>query len=527
MDIFRQDHISFLYRIVEFFPFGETVIHAQLVDIGCVGLQIITLESIDHFNLAFFGSLFTDLFQVSIDSCTRPCRRDEIQPFRLRVLRTGGQDLHLVATCQLMAERHQTMVDFRADTFVSDVRVKGISEVQSRGSLRQSLDITFRSKDKYLGGKKIQFDRVEEVQSIRVRAFQYLGDGLQPFVELRILLYVMLLIFPMGGKALLGDLVHTAAADLYLHPLPVRSHHGQVQRLVPVGFRTAHPVADTVRTDTVDIRDGGIDIPTLVLLVHPRQRVEDDTDGVYIVYVFKTDPFALHLVPDGIGGFHTGTHFVVEPHLLQLLVYRHGKMLEQGVTGCFRRFQFQIDKGIFLRMFILEAQVFQFRLDGEKPQTVCQRGIEVKRLTGYLELLCGQHRAQRAHVMKTVGNLDQDYPDIITHRQQQLTEILCLRRCLFTEYTAGYLRQAVHDLGDLLAEHILYIFHRVLGVLHHIVQQSRTNRCGPQSHLAANNTCHGYRVHDVRLARTTFHTGMCLVGKVKRFGYALHLTPVI
>ena len=50
---------------------------------------------------------------------------------------------------------------------------------------------------------------------------------------------------------------------------------------------------------------------------------------------------------------------------------RHGKMLEQSVTGCFRRFQFQIDKGIFLRMLILKAQVFQLCLDGEKPQTVC------------------------------------------------------------------------------------------------------------------------------------------------------------
>ena len=289
----------------------------------------------------------------------------------MRVLRTGGQDFYLVATCQLMAERNQTMVDFRTDTLVPDIRVKGISEVQGSSPLGQRLDVAFRGKDKYLGGKEIQLDRIKKVQSVRVRAFQYLGNGLQPFVELRIFFYIMLLILPMGGKAFLGNLVHTAATDLYFHPLPVRSHHGQVQRLITVGFRTAHPIADTVRSNTVDIRDSGIDIPTLVLLIHTRQRVEDDADGIYIVDVFKTDAFALHLVPDGIGGFHTGTHFIVEPHLLQFPVHRHGKMLEQSVTGCFRRFQFQIDKGIFLRMLILEAQVFQLCLDGEKPQTVC------------------------------------------------------------------------------------------------------------------------------------------------------------
>ena len=178
-------------------------------------------------------------------------------------------------------------------------------------------------------------------------------------------------------------------------------------------------------------------------------------------------------------------------------------------------------------MLILEAQVFQFRLDGEKPQTVCQRSIEVKRFTGYLELLCGQHRTQRTHVMETVGYLDQDHPDIVTHRQQQLTEIFRLCRGLLTEDTTGNLRQAIHDLGDLLAEHILNILNRVFGIFHHIVQQGRTDGSGTQSHLAANDTCYGYRVHDVRLSRTTLHAGMCLIGKIERLGYAFHLTPVI
>ena len=52
------------------------------------------------------------------------------------------------------------------------------------------------------------------------------------------------------------------------------------------------------------------------------------------------------------------------------------------------------------------------------------------------------------------------------HRQQQLTEILRLRRRLFAEDTAGYLRQAVHDLGDLLAKHVLNILDRIFGILH-------------------------------------------------------------
>ena len=121
----------------------------------------------------------------------------------------------------------------------------------------------------------------------------------------------------------------------------------------------------------IDFGDRNINIETVVQFLVYVAWFENDPYSQKIINLFERNMLGLHLVPDGIGGFHTGTHFIVEPHLLQLPVHRHGKMLEQSVTGCFRRFQFQIDKGIFLRMLILEAQVFQLRLDGEKPQTVC------------------------------------------------------------------------------------------------------------------------------------------------------------
>ena len=121
----------------------------------------------------------------------------------------------------------------------------------------------------------------------------------------------MLFIFPMGGKTFLGNLVHTATADLYFHPLSVGSHHGQVQRLITVCFRTAHPVADAVGTDTVNIGNSRVDVPALVFLIHSRQRVEDNADSVYIVDILKADAFTVHLVPDGIGGLNTGAHLIV------------------------------------------------------------------------------------------------------------------------------------------------------------------------------------------------------------------------
>ena len=74
----------------------------------------------------------------------------------------------------------------------------------------------------------------------------------------------------MGGEPLLSDVIHAAAADLDLHPLPVRSHHRQVQCLIPVRFRTAHPVTDPIWTNAVDIGNHRVDVPALVLLIHTR-----------------------------------------------------------------------------------------------------------------------------------------------------------------------------------------------------------------------------------------------------------------
>ena len=129
--------------------------------------------------------------------------------------------------------------------------------------------------------------------------------------------------------------------------------------------------------------------------------------------------------------------------------------------------------------------------------------------------------------MEAVGYLDQDHPDIVAHSQQQLPEVLRLCRSLFAEDTAGYLRQTVHDLGDLLAEHVLNILNRIFGIFHNIVQQSRTDGCRPQSHLAANDTRHRYRVHDIRLTRTAFHACMRLIGKVERLGNTFHLASMV
>ena len=102
-EVLRQDNLPFLHGIEELFTLGETVIHTELIQIGRIDLQRAAFKGFDHLELPFFCRFLTALLQDTVDAGTRPGCRHEVQPFRLRGLRTGSQDLHLVAACQLMA----------------------------------------------------------------------------------------------------------------------------------------------------------------------------------------------------------------------------------------------------------------------------------------------------------------------------------------------------------------------------------------------------------------------------------------
>ena len=66
-------------------------------------------------------------------------------------------------------------------------------------------------------------------------------DGTQPFLQFAFIFAASaFFVFPVGGKALFGNVIHAFTADLYFNPLPVVTHKGDVQGLVAVGFGMAH-----------------------------------------------------------------------------------------------------------------------------------------------------------------------------------------------------------------------------------------------------------------------------------------------
>ena len=151
-----------------------------------------------------------------------------------------------------MRQRHQFVVDLGTDTMTPQEGMDGEGKVEGRTTRRHRLYLTFWGEDKYLAGKEVQFDGVEEVHCIGLRVVENLLDGAQPVVQFCLVLRIFLvlqtvLIFPMGCKPLLCHLIHAVRAYLHLYPLTCLRHQSDVQGLITVGFRMTEPVTHTVR----------------------------------------------------------------------------------------------------------------------------------------------------------------------------------------------------------------------------------------------------------------------------------------
>ena len=202
-----------------------------------------------------------------------------------------------------------------------------VCQVECGAVLRHSLDLSFGGKDKDFGGIEIQFYGVEEVERIGLWVIEYLLDGVQPGLELvitRILAFA--LVFPVCGNTTFSNLVHLFTTYLHLNPLAALAHEGCVQSLVAVCAGLAYPIAQTVGVRVVELCKGNVYLETFIVLILSFAWCEYDAHGKDVIDVLKGDMLLLHLVPDGVGRFHTSDDVVFEAHGIELCAYGVGKL---------------------------------------------------------------------------------------------------------------------------------------------------------------------------------------------------------
>ena len=181
------------------------------------------------------------------------------------------------------------------------------------------------------------------------------------------------------------------------------------------------------------------------------------------------------------------------------------------------------DQRVVVGVLVLEREIFELRFDAIQTQSVGKGRKDVERFAHNLILSRRRHRIEGAHVVEAVGNLHQDDANVVAHREEYLLERLCLHRSAVAEDATAHFGHPFDDVRHLFAEEIGDIFTCIVGILHHIVQQSRANGGGSHAHLFTHHLRHGNGVEDVQLTASASHTAVGSFRKVERFGNHLHL----
>ena len=112
---------------------------------------------------------------------------------------------------------------------------------------------------------------------------------------------------------------------------------------------------------------------------------------------------------------------------------------------------------------------FQLPLGALHAEAVRDGRIDFHRLQRFGALFIRRLIGHRAHVVETVGNLDQDDADVLCHRQQHFAQILHLLVFLAGILHTGQLGNALDDIRDGSAELAGNIFVAETGIFNDVM----------------------------------------------------------
>ena len=347
---------------------------------------------------------------------------DNREPLLTRLLVRRGEDLHLVATLQLVADGHHLAVDAPTSTLVAQLGVDMVGKVEHRGTYGELPKVTGRREHEHLVFVEIHLELVHGLHALRV--LEHRADTREPLVEASLALHA--LIAPVGSHTALGNLVHALGTYLHLHPLLLRTQDGDVERLVAIRLRHAEPVAQALGIGLIHIGDDRIGLPALHLLLLFR-TVDDDADGEEVVYALEAALLLVHLLPDAVDRLRAALDVTVDTRCLHLLRDRLDEPFDIGIARSLCLVELLADHVVGIVLHILQREVFELALQLVESELMGQGSIEIGSLLRHLHLRLDILRvADLAHQVHTVGNHDEDHAHVLCKRKKQVAEVLAL-----------------------------------------------------------------------------------------------------
>jgi hypothetical protein len=286
-----------------------------------------------------------------------------------------------------------------------------------------------------------------------------------------------ILVDRMCGHAPFRDLVHQPRADLHFDAHVMRPDHRRMDRAVVVLLRCRDVILEAPRHGAIGAVNDAERAVALVHRAHQHAKAED------VGKLAERQKLPLHLAEDRIGPLLAPMHFrldaVVGQLLRQLLLDRFENVAALGM----KLRQPVGDDAVGFRVQHLEGDVLELVPHRLHAHAAGQRRIDLHRLLCDPRTLLRLHMPKGPHVVQPVGQLHQQHPHVLRHGQQQLPQVLGLRRFLGHEIELGDLGQPVHQRGDLGSELLLDLLMRGFRVFHRVMQQRGGNRRRVELHL--------------------------------------------
>ena len=269
--------------------------------------------------------------------------------------------------------------------------------------------------------------------------------------------------------------------------------------------------------------------------------VDDDAQRGQVEQVGELQLLLLHLVVDAVEMLGAALDLGVDALLFQALGQHLDRLVHLGlplgaVAGDHLR-----DLFVGFRIDILEGEIFELPFELPDTEAMGERGENLEGFGGHAVLARGAERAEGAHVVQAVGQLDDDDAQVFRHGDEDLADIggvLGEFRVLLAALQGGgaqllfvfrggvallafvhaddlQLGDAVHKMRDFRPELRDQLLDRDLAVLDDIVQQS--GREGRLVHLQLRQDLRDLdRMDDVGLSAAAALPVVLLVGETKR-----------
>ena len=151
------------------------------------------------------------------------------------------------------------------------------------------------------------------------------------------------------------------------------------------------------------------------------------------------------------------------------------------------------------RIEVPEGQVFQFAADFAHAEAVRNGRIDLDGFARDALPPLGAQVAERAHVVETVGQLDDDDANVVDHGQQHFAKALGLPLFGGEEIELAQLGDAIDAARYFFAEVLADLIDRHAGVFHQVVQQAGLDGDRIHAHAGENVGDH-QRMHHVGFA---------------------------